>query len=57
MHAVYFWGQERGLPGVTEKERRAKEKSSIGPRMKYGHANHKPSVCIWAIQFMTCVSS
>ena len=31
---------ESVLP-VTEKERRGEGKSSIGPRMKYGHANHK----------------
>ena len=29
---------ESALP-VTEKERRGERKSSIGPRMKYGHAN------------------
>ena len=39
MHAVHFWGQERGLP-VTEKERRREGKRRISPRMKYGHANH-----------------
>ena len=27
---------------VTEKERRGEKKSSISPRMKYGHANLKP---------------
>ena len=26
---------------VNEKDRREEVKSSIGPRMKYGHANHK----------------
>ena len=62
MHAVHFWGQERAyLLDVTEKERRREGKSSMGPRMKYGHANQKieyaaPSICIWAILFMICVS-
>ena len=36
---------ESVLP-VTEKERRGEGKSSIGPRMKYGHANHK-SNCLY----------
>ena len=31
---------ESVLP-MTEKERRQEGKSSIGPRMKYGHANHE----------------
>ena len=26
---------------VTEKERKGDGKSSIGPRIKYGHANHE----------------
>ena len=34
---------ESVLP-VTEKERRGEGKSSIGPRMKYGHASHN-SIC------------
>ena len=37
MHAVHFL-DESALP-VTEKERKGEGKSSIGPRMKYGHAN------------------
>ena len=42
---LIFWDKgevylldESALP-VTEKERRGERKSSIGPRMKYGHAN------------------
>ena len=34
---------ENVLP-VTSKERRREGESSIGPRIKYGHANHK-SIC------------
>ena len=44
---------ESVLP-VTEKERRGEGKSSIGPRMKYRHANHKLNCpytnkrcCLW----------
>ena len=32
---------DESVPPVTEKERRGEGKSSIGPKMKYGHANHK----------------
>ena len=41
MHAVHFFGQERGLPvgPVTEKESMREGKRRISPRMKYGHAN------------------
>ena len=50
MHAVHFLGRERGSPvgesvlPVTVKERKGEGKSSISPRMKYGHARHN-SVC------------
>ena len=43
---VYLLG-ESALP-VTEKERRREAKRSIGPRIKYGHANHdvtRQSIC------------
>ena len=39
MHAVHFLDKS-ALP-VTEKERKGEGKSSIGPRIKYGHANHE----------------
>ena len=35
---------DESVLSVTEKERRREGKSNIGPRMKYGHANHN-SVC------------
>ena len=74
MHAVHFWGWERGLPvvwecPVTEKESMWEGKRSIGPRVKYGHANfHRslakqwkveyaaPSVCMRAKWIKVCVS-
>ena len=45
MHAVHFWGQERGLPVgrecPTSDGKKSKRKGkSIGPRMNYGHAYH-----------------
>ena len=35
-----YLSDESALP-VTGKERRVEGESSIGPRIKYGHANHE----------------
>ena len=46
MHAVHFWGQERGLSvgrecPTCDEERKEERGEKKHPRMKYGHTNFK----------------